>query len=215
MYANTTFAVIVGADPVTRAQCRRRLALNRAITIIAEGDTAAAISDQHLPLPSATTRGVVLLVGALYCGGEDLTAAILGVRRVVPAMPVLVVSEPPPVIDAHVAGWVSLGSPIDLAAAAIAVASGGWISDRAKQLEPQRLLPHLSIVDAVAPSPLTTLTPREMIILAHLVQGQTPAEIAVVLAISLHIVKSSLRHISQKLHAHDHIQATTVASRSA
>ena len=71
---------------------------------------------------------------------------------------------------------------------------------------------HLSQTPS-AGEPHETLTHREQEVLTLVSRGATDQEIADALVLSLHTVKTHMRHILAKLHASDRRQATDVAAR--
>jgi DNA-binding NarL/FixJ family response regulator len=211
------YIIVVGADARARIHCRRQLAWHPPVQVLVECER---VEELALAPVQASDHGVVVLAGSYSGPTGDMSDQIRGIRRALPMMPVLVVSQPPPVVHAHIAGWLSFGSPVDLAAAVSVVASGGWIGDRVAALAslhaapPQLTLITKSGVSPHAPVPLATLTARENQVLTLLAQGMTNPAIAGALHITADTVKSHVRHIMQKLHVRDRTEAAVVAVRA-
>jgi DNA-binding NarL/FixJ family response regulator len=207
--------VIVGGDPAAREWCHERIAGRGVAQVIVEGDEISAPLAEQI---GELRQGAVVAVGPLRGHAGNMTAQIRAIRQAAPSLPVIVVSQPPPVVHAHIAGWLSFGSPVDLCAAVLVAASGGWVSDRVVALaharEPKPQLAIVATREHAMPTPLSALTARETQVLALLSQGLTNPDIARALQITPETVKSHVRHIMQKLRVRDRTQAAVVATRA-
>jgi DNA-binding NarL/FixJ family response regulator len=206
--------IVTGPDPAGRYACFQRLLADLRVRV--ERDCASIDESLVEHVEGEGHAGVVVLSGRLQGLSEDLTLLVRNARQRLPEWPVLVVSQPPPLTLAQIAGWLAFGSSVDLAAAVLVAASGGWVSDRVASLASRKaggvamLLPF----DGNTSPGLLALTSREREVLSLMAQGLSNPDIARALEIATDTVKAHVKHIMTKLNVRDRTAAAVLATQA-
>jgi DNA-binding NarL/FixJ family response regulator len=174
---------------VVRAGLRRLLAQEPDLAVCAE----AGDGDQALAV--ACGGGVDVLLLDLAMPGRDGIDVLAGIRRSCPSLPVLVLSGFPAVDYAELVrrqgarGYLNKAAAPSLVAAAIRAVMGGqaWFAPGADTGADARAA-HLA------------LSARELQVLLHLARGESVADIAERLEVSIRSVSTWRRHVLNRLH---------------
>lgn len=126
-----TPVMVIGRHGAARRQCIALLGASEQVQIVAAG---ATMCDVAVPDLANRQRGVVVFCGELQAATATIDRDMRMMREAAPAWPILAISHPPALLHPHLAGWLSLSSPIDLVAAIQVVASGGWVCERVAEL---------------------------------------------------------------------------------
>jgi two-component system, NarL family, response regulator LiaR len=210
--------VLVEDDPVMQMGLIQFLSAHSAIEIVgkaADGYAAIAIVSQLQP------DLVIMDVGLPQLDGIEATQQL---KIKLPNVRVLMLTshmeenEIIAALSCGADGYCVKGTSLHQLLNAIAVVQEGAVYLDPQiarvviaQLQPAQRSP---IGHGPSQTPKVKLSPRELEILKLLVEGQTNAEIATILHLSLSTVKVHIRNIMSKLAVDDRVQAAVVALRS-